>query len=237
VARGPGPVGAARPVAHVFVDDPARPELSPHDTHHLARVLRLRPGETVTASDGWGAVVACEWSPPGRLTPLGPPTFVERPRPALTVALALTKGQHPELAVQKLTEAGVDRVVLMSSARCVARWAPAAQPRQFERLRAVARQAAMQSRRAYLPMVEGMAEFSVLAAEEGAALTAPDGLPPSLSHPTLLVGPEGGWSPEELAAVPRHVTLGPHVLRAETAAMAAGLLLAALRSGVVQPAP
>ena len=51
--------------------------------------------------------------------------------------------------------------------------------------------------------------------------------------PTVLVGPEGGWTDEELRAVPRHVGLGPHVLRAGTAALAAGVLLAALRAGLV----
>ena len=231
-----GLVGTGRAVAHVFVDDLSLPEIGPEDAHHLSRALRLRPGEVVTASDGRGGVVACEWSPPGQLSPLGPPTFEERPRPELTVAFALTKGQHPELAVQKLTEAGVDRVVVMTSARCVTRWEPAAQPRQLERLRTVARQAAMQSRRPHLPVIEGLVDFAVLASTEGASLTSPEGAPPSLAHATLLVGPEGGWAPEELAAVPRCVSLGPHVLRAETAAIAAGFVLAALRSGLVLPA-
>ncbi len=65
------------------------------------------------------------------------------------------------------------------------------------------------------------------------ALAVPGGAPISLSAPTVLVGPEGGWTDEELAAVPRHVGLGPHVLRAGTAALAAGVLLAALRAGLV----
>jgi 16S rRNA (uracil1498-N3)-methyltransferase len=51
-----------------------------------------------------------------------------------------------------------------------------------------------------------------------------------------MIGPEGGWSDDELKAVPCHVGLGPHVLRAETAALAAGVLLAALRAGLVSPA-
>jgi 16S rRNA (uracil1498-N3)-methyltransferase len=65
------------------------------------------------------------------------------------------------------------------------------------------------------------------------ALADPGGAPLTLSTPTVLVGPEGGWTDEELAAVPCHVGLGPHVLRAETAAVAAGVLLAALRAGLV----
>jgi len=58
-----------------------------------------------------------------------------------------------------------------------------------------------------------------------------------LATPTVLIGPEGGWSDEELDAVPNQVGLGPHVLRAETAALAAGVLLAALRAHLVVPAP
>lgn len=228
-----------RPAAHVFVSDLARPVLSPDDAHHLGRALRLRAGELVSATDGQGGQVDCEWAPPGRLQPIAAPAWSVAPVPALTVAFALTKGQHPELAVQKLTEAGVDRIVLLSTARCVARWEPAAQARQLARLAEVARQAAMQSRRTRLPSVEGVMAFSAfaeMAAADGCALACPDGAQPDLSTPTVLVGPEGGWADEELAAVPRHVTLGPHVLRAETAAIAAGLLMAALRTGVVAPA-
>ncbi len=76
--------------------------------------------------------------------------------------------------------------------------------------------------------------FADLVAERAPlALAVPGGAPVSLSAPTVLVGPEGGWTDEELAAVPEHVGLGPYVLRAETAALAAGVLLAALRAGLV----
>jgi 16S rRNA (uracil1498-N3)-methyltransferase len=246
-----------RSVAHVFVEDLDRPVLSDKDVHHLARVLRLRVGELVSASDGLGGYRLCEWAGAaaagaGRhLSPLESPTFEARPKPTLTVAFALTKGEHPGLAVQKLTEAGADRVVVMLTDRCVARWDPASSERQMDRLREVARLAAMQSRRCWLPSVEGPVEFSQLvagtAAEAGAgadgagarvgiALAVPDGAPLTLANPTVLIGPEGGWTDPELNAVSTHVRLGPHVLRAETAALAAGVLLAALRDHLVVPA-
>ncbi len=123
--------------------------------HHLSRVLRLRPGEAVTASDGHGAVQLCAWGGGPALEPLGPVVRHPPPTPLLTVGFALTKGDHPEWAVQKLTEAGADRVVVVTAGRCVARWPAAKQERQLARLREVARQAAMQSRRAWLPVVEG----------------------------------------------------------------------------------
>ncbi|HXR22074.1 MAG TPA: RsmE family RNA methyltransferase [Acidimicrobiales bacterium] len=243
-----------RAVAHVFVDDLDRPALSDKDVHHLARVLRLRVGELVSASDGLGGYRLCEWAGAaaagvGRhLSPLESPTFEARPKPTLTVAFALTKGEHPGLAVQKLTEAGADRVVVMLTDRCVARWDTAGSERQMERLREVARLAAMQSRRCWLPSVEGPIEFSKLVAAEreeaeagagaaaGIALAVPDGAPLTLATPTVLIGPEGGWTDRELNAVPNHVRLGPHVLRAETAALAAGVLLSALRDHLVVPA-
>ena len=109
----------------------------------------------------------CEWAGAaaagaGRhLSALESPTFEARPSPLLTVAFALTKGDHPEWAVQKLTEAGADRVVVMLTDRCVARWDTAEPERQMERLREVARQAAMQSRRCWLPSVEGRPSFDL----------------------------------------------------------------------------
>jgi 16S rRNA (uracil1498-N3)-methyltransferase len=260
-----------RAVAHVFVDDLDRPALSDKDIHHLARVLRLRVGELVSASDGLGGYRLCEWAGPaaagaGRhLSPLEGPTFEARPQPTLTVAFALTKGEHPALAVQQLTEAGADRIVVMVTDRCVSRWDTAGSERQMERLREVARLAAMQSRRCWLPSVEGPVEFSKLSgtgaeaeagaeagaeAEDGAgagvaahargaragiALAVPGSPPLTLATPTVLIGPEGGWTDRELDAVTDHVALGPHVLRAETAALAAGVLLAALRAHLVVP--
>jgi 16S rRNA (uracil1498-N3)-methyltransferase len=176
----------------------------------------------------------CEWAGGPTLEPVALLVRHPRPTPLVTVGFALTKGDQPEWAVQRLTEAGADRVVVVISDRCVARWPPAKQERQLERLREVARQAAMQSRRAWLPEVDGPVPFADLVTSLAeVALAVPGGAPPSLSAPTVLVGPEGGWTDEELLAVPHHVGLGPHVLRAGTAAVAAGVLLAALRAGLV----
>ncbi len=148
------------------------------------------------------------------------------------------KGERPEWVVQKLTEAGVDRIVVLGSRRSVVRWDGERGARALERLRLVARAAAAQSRRAWLPEVVRVAdleELTSLLAPVPLALADLGGEPPSARAPAVAVGPEGGWDPSEASGRPR-VGLGPTVLRAETAAMAAGLLLCALREGVVGPA-
>jgi 16S rRNA (uracil1498-N3)-methyltransferase len=130
---------------------------------------------------------------------------------------------------------GVDRIVLMETDRSVVRWEGSRASSHLARLRKVARQALMQSRGCWLPEVSGVVPFSSLARCTGAALAAPAGGPPSLAYNTVLIGPEGGWSPAEEAEGLPTVSLGPGVMRSETAAVAAGVLLAALRSGLVTP--
>src|SRR5438552_426448 len=237
MTRGCSPRSAVRSSnassAHVFVDDLAAPALDQGDRHHLGRALRLRPGEPVTASDGAGRWRPCVWSGDG-LEAVGAAAGPEpAPRPTVTVAFALTKGERPEWVVQKLTEAGVDRIVPFVAARSVVRWEPDKAARNAERLRAVARAAAMQCRRVWLPSVEEVVPFSAAAALPGAALAAAGGERPGLGRPTGLVGPEGGGSDEERACGRPSVSLGPAIYRAETAAVAAGVLLTALREGLV----
>ncbi|MGH9138727.1 MAG: RsmE family RNA methyltransferase [Acidimicrobiales bacterium] len=218
----------------MFVDDIDAPALHPADRHHLERVLRLRSGANITVSDGLGRFRPARLGN-SSLEPAGDVVEVPEPEPRLTVAFALVKGERPELVVQKLTEVGVDRIVPFVAERTVVRWNPVKGARNVERLGAVAREAAAQCRRAWLPEVASVATFADAAAWPGAALAHPDGDTPTLDHPTLLIGPEGGWSPEEEDAVPARVRLGPHVLRAETAAIVAGAFLAGLRAGVLAP--
>ena len=225
--------------AHVFVADLDVPALDPDDEHHLGRVLRLQAGETVSASDGAGAWRPCAWTGDGRLEPAGEVVRVPAPVPPVTVGFAPVKGDRPEWVVQKLTEVGVDRIVVLAAARSVVRWEGDRAARHLERLGKVAREAAMQSRRARLPEVVGVVPFEAAVGDgSGAvALAEPGGAPPSLDRPVVLVGPEGGWSGDELGADVPRVDLGPTVLRAETAAVAAGVLLCALRARLVGPCP
>jgi 16S rRNA (uracil1498-N3)-methyltransferase len=226
---------------HVFVSDIERCVLSEHDAHHLFRSLRLRPGETVTVSDGNGRWRLCRVAgtrADPRLEEAGPIAEVPRPAPALTVGFALTKGGRPEQVVQKLTELGVDRLVPLATARSVVRWSPANAVGHLERLRRVAREAAMQSRLSYLPEVLPLHDLAEVVARwphDELAMAHAGGQPISLERHAVLVGPEGGWDPVELGSGLARVDLGPTRLRAETAAVAAGVLLTALRAGAIRP--
>ncbi len=217
----------------VFVADLEAPALDDDDRHHLARVLRVREGEVLRAGDGAGRWRPCRLGPGGVLEPSGEVVEVEAPSPVLTIGIALTKGARPELAVQKLTELGIDRILPLVAARSIARWQGERAERHLVRLRRVAREAAMQSQRLHLPQVSPVYDLPEAASLPGAVLAHPGGDPPSLATTVVLVGPEGGWSDEELAMGLPRVGLGPGVLRAETAAMAAGTLLGALRHGMV----
>ena len=216
--------------AHVFVDDLTAPELHDDDRHHLSRVLRLRDGELVTASDGRGSWRPCRFAAEGGLVVGGEIVNEGAHRSETVVVFALTKGDKPELVVQKLTEIGIDRIIPMVSERSVARWDDDKAARNVERLQKVAREASMQSRRVSVPVIGGMmSSVAQVVAEFGprVALAEPDAdtFESTTDIDVLIVGPEGGFTPSELEACRRHVSLPGGVLRAETAAIVAGVML------------
>jgi 16S rRNA (uracil1498-N3)-methyltransferase len=225
---GPASAGA---VAQVFVDDLQTCTLDPADIHHLARVLRLRPGETVVASDGAGSWRPCTFtgSPPW-LEAQAQVAEVARASPEVTVAFTPVKADRPEWVVQKLTEIGVDRIVVLRSERSVVVWEGSRADRAIEKLQKISRQAAAQSRRAWIPRVLGVTGISDFSAAEPLLLAERGGGPPRLGMP-VCVGPEGGWTDRELGLATETVGLGHGVLRAETAAVVAGALVCALRDG------
>lgn len=212
--------------------------------HHLSRVRRLRSGELVTVADGNGT-----WRPytvtavrPGavELHAGGEPVVEPRLEPALAVAFALTKAGKPDLAVQKLTELGVDRIVPLQSRRSVPRWGTGTDRAgtAVARLQRVAVEAAAQSRRARLPVIEGPRPVADLHGHPGLVVADPAGddverVPePPDGEWMLVIGPEGGLDTDELAALgaTARLRIGPHVLRAETAAIAGASVLTARRA-------
>jgi 16S rRNA (uracil1498-N3)-methyltransferase len=223
--------------ALVYVDALAdRCEVSGDDGHHLERVRRLRVGEHVDAADGAGTWRRYEIVETRRgnvvLEARGDVEYVPDPAPPVALAVALQKGGL-EAVVASVTELGVARVIPVRTARAVVRWDDARAAAAVRRLRSVAREAGMQSRRPRLPIVDEVVEVEALLALPGLVVADRDGQPASaLGVPgpagwTVMVGPEGGFAPQEraaLAGVPT-LSLGPHVLRAVTAPVAAAAVL------------
>ncbi len=209
---------------------------------HAANVRRTRPGEHLDLSDGAGAVAHCvvEDVAKGRLTARVQERHqVPPPVPGITVVQALPKAERSELAVELATEVGADAFVAWQASRCVARWdGPAKIEKGLRRWRAVARSAARQSRRPYIPAVEGVVSTgelidrvraadpaTVLVLHESAARPLTEVALAQTEALTLVIGPEGGITDAELAELAEAgaiaVRLGPTVLRTSTAAAVA----------------
>lgn len=209
---------------------------------HAALVRRLRPGETVRLVDGAGATAEAVVTAARREVldvEVGNVRREPPPQPRLTVVQALAKGEHADRAVDLLTEVGADVIVPWAAARSVVRWDGDRADRARARWRAVADAAAAQSRRTWWPQIAPLAGTAEVAAtvagadlgvvlhEEGAAALADLAVPPS-GEIVVVVGPEGGITPEELALLGGSVCrLGRDVLRTSTAGVAASAALLA----------
>ncbi|MEE9417801.1 MAG: RsmE family RNA methyltransferase, partial [Acidimicrobiales bacterium] len=209
----------------------------------LSKALRLRPGDSFTASDARGRWCDCVFGDSAAAAKAGEVRHVVETGHQLTVGFALVKGSKPELVVQKLTELGIDNIVLLSAEHSVVSWDSDRSARNLVRLRRVAREAAMQSRRVRLPDVSGVLSPSAILDQASSnsspvGFAEPGGRPARLDDQVILIGPEGGWSSAELGSGHDLISLSPQILRAETAAIVAGSLLAQLRSNLVaQAAP
>jgi len=222
-------------LSNELLDEGATVRLDGPEGHHAADVQRLRVGEALLLGDGRGTVATATVTSvsKGSLTAaLLTCRSWPAPRPALTVVQGIPKGERAELAVQAMTEVGVDTIVPWAAARSVAKWRD---ERPLERWRATAREAAKQARRPWLPTVTTAASTAAIAkpsfvldAAAPARLSTVD-LPPA-EEIVLVVGPEGGIAPEELAlfvsAGATPVRLGDEVLRTSTAGVAALAVLA-----------
>ena len=214
-------------------------EVTGDEAHHAVAVRRLRDGEPVVLTDGVGTSVTGEVTTTGKrvfTVMVGSVTRSERPSPAVTVVQALPKGERGELAVEVLTEVGVDVIVPWAASRSVAVWKGERAAKSHARWQATAREAAKQSRRSWLPTVAPLASTADLAAHVAAAdlavvlhEDAPSSLArlavPASGRIVVVVGPEGGVAPDELAFLAEagavSVRLGEEVLRTSTAGVVA----------------
>lgn len=227
--------------AQVLVSNLDSLELEPDDLHHLQRVLRLREGDEVCATNGQGGWQSCAFLGAQQLEPLAEQHQELPPKYLVTVGFAVVKGERPELIVQKLTELGVDQIWPFTAQRSVVRWDDERARKHLERLRRVARESCAQSRRLWMPAVgypsdssqvdstTGLARFDQVH-RSGAVLANMGGRPLQQEDRIVLIGPEGGWDNAEAEGA-TSVGLAENVLRAETAAITAGVLLTALRAG------
>jgi 16S rRNA (uracil1498-N3)-methyltransferase len=210
--------------------------------HHAADVQRMRAGETLILADGrggsvTGAVVAVAR---GRVeVALGERVFVAAPDPRLVVVQGIAKGDRGELAVQAMTEVGVDEIVPWAASRSVAQWRGERGSKSREKWISTAREAAKQARRAWVPVIGGDPDCSTkqvagrasFVLHEEASVRLSTAELPTAGEIVLVVGPEGGISDAELdifagaGAVP--VKLGDSVLRTSTAGVAALSVLSA----------
>jgi 16S rRNA (uracil1498-N3)-methyltransferase len=221
--------------------------LAGDEAKHLREVLRLKPGDGVRVFDGAGnehhAVVLKAMRDLAVLE-LGdktPPAAEESPI-QLTLALALLKGDKFDLVVQKATELGVKELVpVMTKFADVRLHDPSDAAKRVTRWHRIALEAAKQSGRATLPQIHSPIAFAELIERDGddglrvmfaertgrSIIDLPEAL--SSSSVSILVGSEGGWSPEEIEAAREHgwkiVTLGGRILRAETAAITVTALI------------
>ena len=220
-------------------------EVTGDEAHHAVAVRRLRVGEQVVLTDGCGRSVTGEVAGTGKRifsVTVDRVEEVAAPEPELVVVQALPKGDRGELAVEVLTEIGAARIVPWAASRSVAVWKGERAVKSLARWRSTAREAAKQARRSWFPEVSELAStadverllttaaLGVVLHEEASASLA------SLSVPTagpvvVVVGPEGGLSPEEVAAFvaagATSVRLGAEVLRTSTAGVAASAALLA----------
>ncbi len=214
--------------------------------HHLVDVLRLREGEKVVLCDGHGSWRLCsfsknDWS--SRIEELSKDIHETIPPDHPTcVALATAKGERGAWAIAKLVELGIDSIILLSTDRGIVRWDTTRKQHALERLRRIARESSAQSRRAFLPDIGGPITLDELLETNRShglrelALADISGksmplIQQEIKISTIAVGPEGGWSEREMSLANDLpiLSIGTTIMRSETAAIAAGVMLKALR--------
>jgi 16S rRNA (uracil1498-N3)-methyltransferase len=233
-----------------FNSDVTTAVLAGDEARHLRDVLRLVAGDEVFLFDGAGSEYRCVVRDVERASSTVnvieevPPACSESPL-KLTLAVALLKGEKFDLVVQKATELGVMRIVPVKTARADIRLPDNADAaKRVSRWQRIALEAAKQSGRAFVPQVTVPVNFSTLVSDKefenarrvlfsersgGKLSDLEDGAPTERQAMIALVGSEGGWTDEEIAAAVAGnwhlVTLGGRTLRAETAAITAAALL------------
>jgi len=212
---------------HVILESLEEPTVSEEKRHQLKKVLRIDVGSMVTATDGKGRWGVFDFS--GRSLVASSETFVVPKPSSTTIAFSLTKSGKPDFTIQKLTELGVDRIILFPAENSVPRWEPSKLEKNQRRYSKISRFALEQSKGVWLPDLVYADSFTEIAKISNMCIADVDGEPVDESHSCLAIGPEGGWSPAEYEFRLPRVSLHRNVLRSETAAVAAATFMTALK--------
>ncbi len=227
--------------AAALLADPVRVEGD--EGRHAAVVRRIRVGETVRLTDGAGRAADCtviDVNTHGMVCAVRNRFELPAPNPRFTAVQALAKGNRAELAVEMLTEIGIDVIVAWAAARSIVQWTPERADKGLARWRSVARESSKQARRVWLPEVRGLAstgQVCELLAGAGSAVvlhaaggrSVDEVAVGDVGDVVLVIGPEGGFYDDELVAfesagaVP--MRLGDTVLRTSTAGVAGAAVL------------
>ena len=226
-----------------FVNDPLAvgsiTAITGPDARHIAGALRTPVGAELTLCDGCGTDYTCTVEAIDKeavtlRVEAATPTLAE-PTLAVTLYMGLPKGDKMELIIQKAVELGVTAIVPVMTARSIARVEGKDVEKKRTRWQKIAAEAAGQSGRGIIPVVEGpitwkqallrLAAENTLLCYEGGGQPIGELVSPAVPALSLVVGPEGGFDPGEVAEVTaaggRIATLGKRILRCETAPLAA----------------
>jgi 16S rRNA (uracil1498-N3)-methyltransferase len=206
-------------------------ELPKEEVDKLRKVLRLAEGDPIAVLPNDGSVIRCEFRDSKAW-----PKDIERPptEPDLkvTLAQALPKADRIDTIIRMGTEIGISHFIFFGADRSVVKWDEAKRHERLRRLVVIAREAAEQSFRMIIPTVSFEKDLNAILNNHANAivLSEVEGVQSKLTRSsdamTIVVGPEGGWSPRELGLIgDRGVTLGPRVLRTDTAGPAAAAVL------------
>lgn len=216
-------------------------ELTPEQAHHAGTVLRM-DGETIRlVHDGQGYFAVARREGKKMIAEITGIDPVPKELPLdITLAMALIRREKLELVLQKAAELGINRIILFESSRCVVHARNERIERQLERWRSILQEAGEQCKRDRIPELAGIVPFEKLPAmKRGTGLLAYEkagieaarlSTVPLAEACTVVIGPEGGFAPEEAETLLQagfvSVSLGRRILRAETAAIYAGSVLA-----------
>lgn len=215
-------------------------EIFGEDARHIIKSLRMHAGEIITVSNGSGMDFGCSITGFAENTVsvkvlYSQPSQVE-PDICVTLYQGLPKGDKMELIIQKTVELGITRIVPVLTSRCVSRPDNKSAAKKQERWQKIAEEAAKQSGRGIIPQVSSIAGFTdavrmqgeearKIVFYEGGGETLRSALEPRCKELALFIGPEGGWDKMEIQRLEevgcRRATLGPRILRTETAPIAA----------------